>query len=201
MAIPVITVPGPLAERGRIVPSTLPGLTPNIVHFTADQNVTWTIDGGILGGVTVNAVDWTFPNQSGTFHLHGENAGHEIGTVTAVIEAYVPNYWEFANQLDVIKKLLEFEPLDGPTQHRIFTSASQHKWELGADDSSQTEYLEMRAFWEYHHPGKQFLLWDPVINEIRRYETDSDWSGVYKPGDSYSWKFKIKEVWNYAIVT
>jgi hypothetical protein len=190
MAAPIITPGGPLAKRGGV-----------LTHFTADQPVTWTTDGGVLSGIASAAVDWTAPNQSGNFHLVGTNGSAQTDTVLITVESVLPNYWEFQNPIEAVKKKLEFEPIAGPTQHRTFGSpAPQHKWELGADDSSYDERNAMKAFWDWHDPGVQFLMFDPVLSETRRYETDSNWSELYKPGDSYSWKFRIKEVWPYAIV-
>ncbi len=190
MAIPILTPAGPLAKRGK-----------TLTHFIADQNVTWSTDGGVLSGILAAAVDWTAPNQSGNWHLNGQNIGLETGIALINVEAILPNYWEFQNPLEAIKKKLEFEPIAGPTQHRTFGgSAPQHRWELRSDDSSLEERNEMKAFWDWHDPGKQFLMWDPVINETRRYETDSNWSELYKVGDGFSWKFRIKEIWPYAII-
>lgn len=202
MAVPILTPAGPLSLRGKVIPSTTPILATTVVDFTSDQNVTWTTDNGSFSSPTPTTVTWKAPNMSGTWHVYAENAGHEIRTITIVVEAVVPNYWEFQNPIEVTKKKLEFEPVEGPTQHRVFGSQNpRYHWELGADDSDQPQYFEMRDFWNYHDPGRQFLMWDPVISEIRRYETDSDYSAIYKQGDGYSWKFRIKEVWPYAIIT
>lgn len=191
MAAPIITPGGPLAKRGKVLTS-----------FSSNQDVTWSTDGGTLSAILATTVNWTSPNQSGNWHLEGENGSAETDEVLIVVEAVIPNYWEYQNPLEAVKKKLEFEPIAGPTQHRIFggNSNPQHRWELGANDSSFDERNEMKAFWDWHDPGKLFLMWDPVINETRRYETDSNWSELYKPGDSFSWKFRIKEVWPYAII-
>lgn len=192
MPAPVITPGGPLAKRGK-----------SITHFTSDINVVWTTDGGTLTGVLAQAVDWTAPNNSGDWHLTGTSAPPPPNTdiVLIAVEAVIPNYWEYRNPVEAVKKKLEFEPVWGPTQHRTFGSPnSQHKWELGADDSSYEEFFEIKPFWDWHDPGKNFLLWDPISNETRRYETDSNFGFIYKEGDSFSWKFRIKEVWPYAII-
>lgn len=190
MPAPVITPAGPLSKLGKI-----------LTHFTVDQNVTWSTDGGVLSGIAAQYVDWTSPNQTGNWYLNGQNGALQTTVVLIAVESVIPNYWEYRNSLEVVKEKLEFKPKTGPTQHRTFgNNLPQHRWELGADDSSYDEYLEMKAFWDWHDPGKPFLMWDPVVNETRRYETDSNWSGLYKEGDSFSWKFRIKEVWPYALV-
>lgn len=185
----VITPAGPLTKRGKV-----------LTHFTANQNVVWTTDGGIFSGVLDDAVDWTSPNQTGNWHLTGQ--GVESSRIVLItVEAVIPNYWEYQNPVEAVKNKLEFTPIAGPTQHRTFGGpAPQHRWELGAEDSDQSQYLEMKTFWDWHDPGKNFLMWDPVVNETRRYETDSNFSFIYKVGDSYSWKFRIKEVWPHAII-
>lgn len=192
MAAPIITPAGPLAKRGK-----------SLTHFVSDQNVAWSTDGGILTNVAALSVDWTAPNQSGNWHLNAVKAPPPPTTtiVLITVEAVIPNYWDYQNPIEAVKKKLEFEPIAGPTQHRTFGGPSpQHKWELGSDDSGRDEYLEMKAFWDWHDPGKQFLMYDPQAEETRRYETDSNWSGLYKVGESYSWKFRIKEVWPFAII-
>lgn len=189
MPVPVITPGGPLAKLGK-----------SATNFTSDIDVVWSANGGTLSNILARSVTWTAPNSTGNWNLFA-TVGPDQDFVLIVVESVIPNYWDYQNPIEAIKKKLQFEPIAGPTQNRSFGSpASQHRWELGSDDNSREQYLEMKAFWDWHDPGKQFLMWDPQAEETRRYETDSNWSGLYKVGESYSWKFRIKEVWPYAII-
>lgn len=190
MAAPIITPGGPLTKDGK-----------SLTHFVANQNVTWTKSGGTLSGVLAAAVDWTAPNQTGLWTLTGTNGGAETDIVEITVRAIIPNYWTWKTPIVAKKEVLTFKPIYGPTQTRGFgDSPAMHDWELGNDDSSFENFQEIKAFWNWHHPGLQFDMIDPVQVERRRYEVDSDYGFQYNHADSYQWSFRIREAWPFHVI-
>lgn len=114
----------------------------------------------------------------------------------------IPNYWAYKAPIEAEKDVLIFRPIYGPSQTRGFGDGSPiHKWEIGNDDSDQTNFLAIKAFWVAKYPGVAFILNDVVIGEKRAYEFDSNLAYQYNPGgESYSWSVRIKEVYPYVVI-
>lgn len=181
----VITPGGPLVKDGK-----------TLTDFTSDIDVTWAASGGTLSGILARSVTWEAPNKTGVWTVSGGG-----DTVSITVRAIIPNFWNFRNPMHITKPVLIFEPIDGPAQTRGFgDGAMRHAWELSNDDSSYENYLEIREFWDYHHPHLPFDMIDPMVPERRTYKTDSDFDPTYVHGDSCQWAFRIKEAWPYAAV-
>ena len=189
MPVPIITPAGPLLRDGMTT-----------THFVSDQAVTWATTGGVLFNTVFNATDWTAPNKSGIWYVSGDNGPDAPGIVTVNVKALFPAYWQYRIPIKATKPVLAFKPTYGPTQTRTYgPGALQLDWELGNDDNSWAEFMEVRDFWAYHYPGKVFDLIDPLIPERRSYEFDSDLSYQYNPsGDSFAWSVRIREAYPYA---
>lgn len=111
----------------------------------------------------------------------------------------IPNFWEWKTPITARKNVLKFKPYAGPSQTRTFgTSQPFHDWELGNGDSSFENFQTIKAFWNTHHPTPSFYLYDPVLDETRTYEIDSDFAETYNHQDSYSWSFRISELYPYT---
>lgn len=114
----------------------------------------------------------------------------------------IPNFWVWKTPITAKKDVLVFTPIFGPSQTRSFGDGNpHHDWELGNDDSDHDDFLEIKEFWDNHYPGVQFYMYDPQLNETRTYEIDSDFSEHYNHADSYSWSFRIKECYPFAVIT
>jgi len=186
---PVITPSGPLGRDG--------GSTTN---FTADQSVTWTKSGGTLSAILPTSVTWEAPNETGTRTLTATNGAAQTDIVTITVRAIIPNYWAWKTPIHAKKEGLIFRPIYGPTQTRGFGDSSAiHDWELGNDDSEIEKFQEMYAFWNYHHFGRKFDLNDPVLEERRTYETDSDIDYHYNDSGGVTWSLRIKEAFPYVV--
>jgi hypothetical protein len=191
MSAPIIAPTSPIGRDGKS--STI---------FTADQNVTWTKSGGTLSDVAARSVTWTAPNQTGVWTLTGTNGSAQATIISITVRAIIPNFWKWQNPVHATKDVLIFKPIFGPTQTRGFGDGSPILgWELSNDDSSYDNFIELKAFWDYHHPGRQFDMIDPNIPERRTYETDSDLDYSYNHADSVTWAMRIKESYPYALVT
>jgi hypothetical protein len=189
MAAPVITPGGPLGRDGG-----------SSTNFTADQSVTWTTSGGTLSAVTGTSVTWKAPNETGTRTLTATNGSAQTDVVTITVRAIIPNYWTWRNPIHAKKEGLIWRPIYGPTQTRGFGDSSAiHDWELGNDDSEIEKFEEMYAFWNYHHFGRQFDLNDPVLEERRTYEIDSDIDYHYNDSGGVTWSLRIKEAYPYVV--
>lgn len=115
--------------------------------------------------------------------------------------ALIPNYWQLKTPIKAHKDVLIWRPYAGPTQTRTFGSgAAQHEYELGNDDSEIDQFEELREFWDDHYPGVSFELNDPVTQETRAYEFDSDLSFNYNENGGVAWKVLIKEIFPYVVI-
>lgn len=185
----MITPSGPLGRDGG-----------SLTNFTADQPVTWTKSGGTLSNVAAQSVTWEAPNETGARTLTATNGAAQTDIVTITVRAIIPNYWTWKNPIHAKKDGLIWRPIYGPSQSRGFGDSSAiHDWELGNDDSEIDRAVEMLAFWDYHHPGRQFDLDDPVLEERRTYEIDSDIDYHYNDSGGVTWSFRIKEAFPYAV--
>lgn len=111
----------------------------------------------------------------------------------------IPNTWDYKRPITAHKSVLVFNPYFGPRQTRTFGNGNpEHAWEIGNDDTDRTDFIAQKTFWNSHFPGIPVYLYDPQIDEYRTYEIDSDFNYSYSPGDSYSWSYKIKEVYPYT---
>lgn len=190
MSSPVIAPAGPLIKDGK-----------SLTDFTADQNVTWTTSGGTLSNVAAQSATWMAPNESGVRTLTGTNGSAQAKIVSITVRAIIPNFWKWQTPIHAKKDVLIFKPIFGPTQTRGFgDGAPILDWELSNDDSSYADFIELKAFWDYHHPGKQFDMVDPNIPERRTYETDSDFDYSYNHADSVTWACRIKEAYPFVAV-
>jgi hypothetical protein len=190
MAFPIITPASPLVRDGK-----------SLTNFTADQNVIWTTSGGTLLGALAASVTWQAPNKTGVWTLTGTNGTAQPTIISITVRAIIPNFWRWQNPIHAQKDVLIFKPIFGPTQSRGFGNSSPiHAWELSNDDSSYDNFIELQAFWNYHHPGRQFDLIDPNMPERRTYETDSDMDYSYNHADSVTWAMRIKESYPYTAV-
>lgn len=187
MPSPIITPAGPLSRAGK-----------DVQDFTANQAVTWSASGGTLSLITATTARWTAPNVTGAYTVTATNGVDPSTVVTITVMAVLPNYWSWKNPVIMKKDVLIFKPISGPKQTRTL-SPSAHNWELGNEDTSYERFLEMEAFWDAHHPGKKFAMIDPVKNERRTYQTDSDYNGHYNSADSFSWSGRIEEAWPYVV--
>jgi hypothetical protein len=186
---PVITPAGPLTKDGGA-----------LVDFTADQSVTWTATAGTLSPSSGTASTWTAPNESRSVTVTGTN-GSGVDTVSIVVQGVFPNYWAWRTPIHAKKDVLVWRPIFGPSQTRGFGDGSAiHDWELGNEDSEITRFDAIKAFWEYHHPGRQFDLVDPVREERRTYEFDSDLDYHYNDSGGVTWSVRIKEAYPYAAI-
>lgn len=114
----------------------------------------------------------------------------------------IPNYWEWKTPITAKKKVLAFEPYYGPRQTRTFGLGDpQHDWELGNNDSSYENFIEIKEFWNEHYPGVDFYLYDPPLDETRVYQIDSDMAESYNHADSFAWSFRIKESFPYTVIS
>lgn len=190
MSAPILTPAGPLARDGK-----------SLTALSADQAVTWTTNGGTLSSVTSTTATWTAPNETGTWTITATNGSAQATNVLVAVRAVIPNYWIWKTAIHAKKPILIFRPIFGPSQSRGFgDNSAVHDWELVNDDCSYEHFIEMRSFWDYHYPGKQFDLIDPVLNERRTYEADSDLDFSYNHADSFTWGARIKEAYPYALV-
>lgn len=190
MPAPIITPAGPLIRDGK-----------SLTDFTADQDVTWATSGGTLSNVLAQSVTWEALNQSGVWTLSGDNGPDAPTVVSITVRAVIPNFWTWRNPIHAKKDVLIFKPVYGPTQTRGFGDSSPiHDWELGNEDSEIDNFLELKAFWDWHHPGRPFDLVDPVLEERRTYESDSDLNYHYNDSGGVSWSMRIKEAYPYAVV-
>jgi hypothetical protein len=113
----------------------------------------------------------------------------------------IPNTWDYKKQITAAKKVLVFEPYSGPRQTRTFGDGTPiHSWEIGNEDSDRADFIAIKQFWDDHYPGIPFYLYDPQVDEYRTFEIDSDFAQTYAQGESYSWGFRIKEVFPYLAV-
>jgi len=187
---PILSPGGPLGKDGG-----------TLTNFTADQNVTWTTSGGTLSNVAAQSVTWEAPNQTGVWTLTGTNGAAETDIVSITVRAIIPNYFGWKTPIHAKKDVLIFKPIYGPTQTRGFGDSSAiHDWELGNDDSEVDNFDELKAFWDWHHPGRQFDLDDPITLERRVYETDSDLDYHYLDSGGVTWAMRIKEAYPYTVV-
>lgn len=189
IAAPIINPGGPLGRDGG-----------TLTDFTADQPVTWTTNGGTLSGVAAAAVTWEAPNQTGVWTLTATNGAAQTDIVTIIVRAIIPNYWTWKTPIHAKKDVLIFRPIYGPSQTRGFGDSSPiHDWELGNEDSEIDRFQEIRDLWDWHHPGRQFDLIDPVLEERRTYETDSDIDYHYNDSGGVTWHLRIKEAYPYVV--
>jgi len=189
MPSPIITPAGPLSKDGKTATA-----------FTANQNVTWSTTGGVLSLVTVNSVTWTAPNQTGVFNLVATNGVDPPTTVVITVRAILPNYWQWQVQITEEKDVQIFTPIAGPEQTRSYGNGKpRHVWDLGDDDSSYENAQEIRAFWDYHYPGKLFDMIDPSVGERRTYTIASNLGWKENHADSYNWAMRIKEAYPYTV--
>lgn len=115
--------------------------------------------------------------------------------------ALIPNYWEFKTPIKAHKDVLVWRPYAGPTQTRTFgAGAVQHEYELGNSDDEEDQFFEIKTFWIDRYPGVSFELYDPISDETRSFEFDSDLSFHYNENGGVAWKVLIKEVYPYAII-
>lgn len=167
---------------------------------TVTQVVTWTTSGGTLSNATSTSVTWKAPNETGTRTLTATNSAAEAGIVTITVKAIIPNYWTWKTPIHAKKEGLIWRPIYGPTQSRGFGNSSAIRdWELGNDDSEIDKFKELYAFWNYHHFGRQFDLSDPVLEERRTYEIDSDLDYHYNDSGGVTWSLRIKEAYPYVV--
>lgn len=191
MASPIITPAGPLARDGKTLTS-----------FLANMAVTWATTNGTLVTVDPTHANWTAPNQTGVWQVSGDNGPDPETIVSITVKGILPNYWTFKDPVHAKKEVQIWRPISGPSQSRSFGDPTKaiHDWELSDDDSSYENFLEMKAFWLYHYPGRQFDMVDPVLLERRTYEFDSDFDSMYNHQDSYTWSVRIKEAYPYAVI-
>jgi len=190
MPSPIITPAGPLLREGK-----------TLTNFLANMAVTWATTGGSLAVIDPTHANWTAPNATGVWQVSGDNGPDPETVVSITVRAILPNYWDYKNPVHAKKNVLIWRPIHGPSQSRGFGDNKPiHDWELGNDDSSYENYLEMKAFWDYHYPGKLFDMIDPVLLERRVYEIDSDFDSLYNHQDSYAWSMRIKEAYPYAVI-
>lgn len=190
MPVPIISPAGPLTKDGK-----------TLTNFTADQAVTWATTGGLLSNITSTSVTWEAPNKTGLWQLSGDNGPDAPGIVNITVRALLPVLWSMGNPITAHKEILYWRPTEGPSQSRTFGSGKHIRdWELSNDDNSYLEFLEIKDFHLFHFPGMVFDLYDPILEERRTYEIDSDMNYHYNTADSYAWSFRIKEAYPYALV-
>jgi hypothetical protein len=182
MAAPVITPGGPLADHGK-----------DVENFSADQNVTWTKSGGTFAHSTVNSVDWTAPNVTGTYTVTGTNGTAESDTVTITVQAEifaVPSRdYEPVND----RKMLVFEPDSGPPQTRSKGDKSQ--FPFVKNNATRAEGLEMKALWEAHYDvGKRVYFTDPYEGVQSSYLFWSEFKLKWHAANLCSYSFVLKKV-------
>lgn len=193
MAVPILSPAGPLNRDGGSATS-----------IAADQPVTFTKTGGTFSSVASASVTWTAPNETAEHIVTATNGSLEADTLIITVRGLVPQIWGWKVPKHAKKNVRIFTPEYGPTQTRGFgDNPDMHEWELGAESTSYESFILMKAFWDFHHPGRQFDLVDPILNERRRYETDSDFD-FHNPdnhGNKWSWACRIKEAYPFALIT
>lgn len=182
MAVPVITPGGPLADHGK-----------DVENFSADQNVTWTKTGGTFSNTTANSVDWTAPNVTGTYTVTGTNGSAEADSVTITVQAEifaVPSRdYEPIND----KKMLVFEPDDGPVQTR--SKGDKSTFPFVKNNAKKAEALEMKALWDAHYDaGKPVYFTDPYEGVQSTWLFWSEFKIKWHANNLASYSFVLRKV-------
>lgn len=191
MAAPILTPAGPLALSGNIVQVFLAN---QVVAAWEAPGASFTINSG-------SSASWVSPNLTGAYTFRGRNAANEWSAfVNIALRAVLPNYWARRTPITAKKDVQIFRPKYGPTQSRgTGLNEDIHEWELSNEDSTEERFKELRIFWRYHHPGKQFDLVDPFLQERRTYIFDSDLAWNYNDRGGVTWSTRIKEEYPYAV--
>jgi hypothetical protein len=200
MAAPILAPAGPLVVDGLILPVVFgDDFAPREQIVTADQPVgEWFATGGEVTILSATQVRWIVPNRTGNWNLTAMN-GAEVGILQTLVRGIVPNYWALKTPVEAKKDVQVFKPKRGPKQFRSFDEMMLG-WDLKNDDSDLERGLEMRSFWNWHHPGKEFDLFDVVTWERRRYQIDSNMSYFYETTGGMSWGFRIEEAYPYVVI-
>lgn len=136
-------------------------------QYTADQSVTWKVDGITGGNGTVGTISggglYTAPNISGTYNIQGVNGSSEVGNAFAVVGSvfpFVPNF-QYEGKAD--KRVLNFIAEDGSRQTRT-KRTKKRSYDLVFQYREASEYLAMEAFWDQHYPSRSFTFTDVILN-------------------------------------
>lgn len=202
MAAPVLNPAGPLNVDGLVLPVVYGNdFAPRQIVVTANQPIAEWAGSGAIDILSATQVRWTVPNRTGGWLLSAINAAEEEEQLQVTVRGIVPNYWDLKSPVTAKKSVQVFKPKYGPTQTRSFGGGEARlAWELKNDDSDLERGQEMKAFWDWHHPGKEFDLFDPVPWERRRYIIDSDLAYFYETTGGMSWGFRIEEAFPYALI-
>lgn len=191
MAAPIINPAGALALAGKVDQL-----------FTADQVIAlWEALGASFAVQTPSSIDWKSPNFTGLYTVRAKNGADEWSAATNInLRGIIPNYWARKTPITAKKEVQIFRPKYGPSQSRgVGLGELIHEWELGNEDSIEERFIELKAFYDYHHPGIQFDMVDPFLQERRTYVVDSDIAYNYNDRGGVSWSFRIKEEYPYVV--
>lgn len=159
-------------------------------HFTTDQDVTWTKSGGTFSGTAARAVDWTAPNNGGTYSVTATNGSAQATTVTITVTGVVPFVPDWPLEPVAGKKVLLYEADDGSRQTR--TKSRKDSFPFIRNTAKKSEHDEMKQFWEDHYPGKQVYFTVPGQSEALWW-LDSDFKSKGRLTNLWGYAFDLKK--------
>jgi hypothetical protein len=160
--------------------------------FTANQSVNWSVTGGTLSTASGASTTYTAPNRTGTYVLSASNGVDAPTQVTITVTGVFPYppSWEYGGKVD--KKVLIWEPQDGPWQSNV-KRGKKRQIDLTANRRPKDEYEEVEQFWDDHHGRANFILPHPDLDIELSVRIDSELKDTWWFGLA-NWSMVVKEV-------
>jgi hypothetical protein len=160
--------------------------------FTANQSVNWSVTRGTLSTASGASTTYTAPNREGTYVLTADNGVDVPTLVTITVEAEFPFPLKWDYDEDREKKVLIWEPQDGPWQSNV-KRGTKSKIDLKGGPRPASEFPELDEFWDEHHGRANFILKHPDRGIEIKVRADSLLKITWKYG-LFTWSGVVREV-------